>query len=447
MKLTSNIAKFLLLCGCFTLASNVASAATEGDYDGDGLADLAIIDADAPEGKTQVFVRLSSNQNIRTYLFRPFSDNHVAGNFFGNGKTYPGLVVGKGAGKALEWHIKNPSNTENVFNFGLSGDKIPNQGDLDCDGKTDYIVVRNENNSKTWLAKLSTDPNATHTTVFGGTLDRVFTADTNLDGCSEIVTLSPNFEWNARNFFGGASNQFKWGTPGEIPLVPKDLNGDGILEYISVGVLSDSQVAYVHSLDGGEYTVALGSNLSIPMIGNFFGSNTFGYFHRAKGRFGLQTPYNSTLNINFGNNNRGLIRPDGTVVTETEDGRFGRSSFSGSSGNTNSGSGGSGNLCDRFMSSRDGSGGFKNNPENSKGTMKIILPSSLTGKVSSMGVYKDDDKFDTLNFKAGNEWGNRNRFYGTKGIRSYPKNVVVVANLRDSSSVCFNVSDPARVQD
>lgn len=443
-KTTLKMAAFLL--AAFALPVNQARAVA-GDYDGDGLADLAIIDADEPEDKTTVFVRKSSTGGSVAHVFHPFGNYVISGRFFGGNKTYPGIVsIPSTAGKPLEWHVKNPFGTENVFFYGVKGDVVPNQGDLDCDGTADVVVTRTGTGNfwpgfQLWYAMLSSQPGIVHQTVFGLAGDKPYTADVNGDGCSEIVVLRGNYDWYSKNFFGSDSLPVQWGLSGDIPIPPADMTGDGVPDFIIARRTGSGQVAFVRKSDGSAMNVNLGSAGSLPMAGNFFGSNTFAWFERSQGKFGLKTPAGSTSSVTFGNARRGIVRPDGSVVTENEDGRFSGSVVSTPS-NNNSG----GVTCNSNIRRNDGSGGFKNNPENSKNTVKVMFPKNFTGNIREVTAYSGNDKFDSLRL-GGLEWGNRERWYGRKSLSSYPNNLLIVATLDNGTNACVTLPDPEQVYD
>ena len=77
--------KLALLLGSVFFLRAQNALAVPGDYDGDGLADIAIIDSDEPEDKTTVFVRLSSNGRTQNNIFFPFGDRVISGSYFLNG--------------------------------------------------------------------------------------------------------------------------------------------------------------------------------------------------------------------------------------------------------------------------------------------------------------------------------------------------------------------------
>ncbi len=433
----------LLLLSVLFLSKN--SFAVPGDYDGDGFADLAVIDADEPEDKTTVFVRASSNGNTIPYVFFPFGNFVISGSYFGNGRTYPGIVSIPTNGTLLRWHIKNPSNQDVVLNYGLKGDVVPNQGDFDCDGITDFAVVRNGSANywpgfRLWYVALSSSPGAVHEIVFGIAGDEVFTGDTDGDSCAEMIALRGNFTWFSKKPFSQNITQVQWGLPGDIPLLPRDMNGDGSPDYVISRTTGSSQVAYVRFNDTTAGTVAVGSSASVPLIGNFFGGNTLAWFERAQSRFGLNTPFNTTINVAFGNPRRGVLRPDGTEVTESEDGRVG------TGGTVAPPPTGGAVSCSVNLALRDGAGRFKNNPENSKNTVKVMFPGSMTGQIAAVKAYVGSVLFDTLRL-GGYEWGNRERYYGRKSLSSYPDNLLIVAEMRNGTNTCVLLPDPQRVYD
>lgn len=442
---------FTLFLALGTLTTKSAIAATNGDYDGDGLADTALIDADEPEDKTTVFVRQSSNGGIKSYVFKPYGNFVISGNFHGDGKTYPGIVSVPSKSSSLKWVIKTPSGVDQVFNFGARGDDVPNQGDIDCDGKTDFIIVGNGTanffpGDKIWTVKRSST-GTTNTTVFGKTGEASFTADMDGDGCSEIISLSSNFVWSSRSFYGGNTTEILWGAAGDIPLVPADINGDNLADYAIARKTGGNQISYVLYSNFTSEVHNLGSNNSVPMIGNFFGRNTFGWVDRSRGRVSQRTLTGAEFSFSFGNSRRGLLRPDGTEVTESENGTFGSSSNSSSNSGSNNSSSGSNDVdCDSFISRRDGSGGFKNNPKNSKGTLKIMFPKSMTGKISNVKVYADGDEVDKLRL-GGYEWGNRERYYGSKKLKSYPNDLTVAAFMKTGRVICVDIPDAENVYD
>lgn len=337
-RIWNGIAFQTLLLGTLLLSGERALAATAGDYDGDGKADPATIDADKPEDKTSVFVKLSRNGAVKPFVFWETSgesDNFVygdfviSGNFFpGNSKTYPGVVSKRGS--VLKWFIKKSNGKQKIFTFGVKADKVPNQGDLDCDGTTDYVLVHQEaDGSRTWQARLSSDPLNTATTSFGNTGDAIFTADVDGDGCSEIGVISAGYVWSTRPFSGSTVTDVTFGQAGDIPLPPANLSGDSAAEYVSVRFENGREVAHIRASDASETTANLGGTKTTPMIGNFFGSgNTFAWLDRINSKIVEVKPAGGTKKVTasdprFVNPRRGILRPDGIGIPEGKTGKFG----------------------------------------------------------------------------------------------------------------------------
>ena len=80
----------------------------------------------------------------------------------------------------------------------------------------------------------------------------------------------------------------------------------------------------------------------------------------------------------------------------------------------------------------DGPGGFVNNPDNSRRTLKLVFPAPYSGRIAQVRVYTENGElFDTLVRETPNEHGNRERYYGTRPIHSYPDNLHVLVTLRE----------------
>ena len=418
----------------------VNAQAVAGDYDGDGRADLAIIDADQSEDKTTVFVRRSSDGREDANVFFPFGDFVISGNFYGGRKTYAGIVSNRRSSGALQWRIKNPLGPETVFNFGNTGDEVPNQGDLDCDGTVDLVLVRNDPSGfKIWYSVMSSHPGVYQSTLFGESGDKPFVADVDGDGCSEIIALRGDYNWYSRGFFATTFKKVQWGLPGDIPLTPADLNADGRPDYIVSRVGKNSQTAFIRFGDNSSMTLSIGSAKSIPFTGDYFSlGSVLGWFERARGQFVVRYPNSTQLKVNFGNPRRGLVRPDGTVVTEEEDGRY-------TAGGNNS-SMEDGVDCDAQIKRSDGPGGFVYNPETSKGTAKVVLPSSYNEKVDKVSAYQSGDRLEVLRY-AGFEVRDRRRWYFSKRPSSYPDDILVVVKMKTGENRCVTIPDPEKRYD
>ncbi len=107
--------------------------------------------------------------------------------------------------------------------------------------------------------------------------------------------------------------------------------------------------------------------------------------------------------------------------------------------------------CSSFISGKDGSGGFTNNPESSRKSMKVIWPGRYTDMISEVRVWSQDYSFSELLYRATpNEYGDnkgdggRQRYYGRQPIASYPDNLTVSALLTNGQRICVSIPDPQK---
>lgn len=445
------ITKFGMAVGVLVLwaASECLAMPVLGDYDGDGRSDLAVALVDRARGETPWLVRLSSGESPLFWTFSKPGDALVTGHFYGDGKVYPGLVWVRDARMPLEWYLMTPQGTELFIRYGLPGDSIPNLGDLDCDGITDFIVTRNGRSNyypgfKLWYVALSGYGGAVLEEVFGTVNDRLYVADLDGDGCQEMVALRDGFySWFGKKLFSSNISQVQWGLPGDIPLLPQDLNGDGRADYIISRPTGNGQVGYVRYSDSEYTTFDLGQNTSIPMVGNFTGTPGFAWAQRDTGFTGIRQNDGSVDVFPFGIPTNAIIRPDGTVVQPTDNARFG-------------GTGGGDDddddddlppQCDEELDREDGPSGFVSNPANSRRTLKIVLPNRYTGEIETIKFYTESGEYFGTVHEQIMEYDNREAYYGTVPIAEYPENLLVVVTLTNGENLCVVLPDPHRRYD
>lgn len=96
----------------------------------------------------------------------------------------------------------------------------------------------------------------------------------------------------------------------------------------------------------------------------------------------------------------------------------------------------------------DGGGGFVSNPDNSRGTLKFILPVSYGHSVTRVTVYTASGAFfDEFYRQMPNEHGDRPRWYGTRPIGLFPANCVMKAVLQDGSCRSATIPNPQQRYD
>ncbi len=329
---------FLVLVCCLQVcaASTPAAAAPAlGDYDGDGLSDLAVALVDRPAGTTAWTARTFPPL---FYSFNVPADALITGKFYQeSNRIYPGVVYVQDASRPLLWIIKNPQGGEAVLNFGFPGSSIPNQADVDCDGITDLIEVANAAGGFTgyraWHIASTRYPGQIFERIFGLTTDKIAVADVDGDGCAELIALrGTSYVWYAMKML---TTEFvtvtQWGLPGDLPLVPQDIDNDGKADFIIARRTGYIQQAYVRYAENPLRfdVIPLGLDTSIPLVGKFeAGGNSFAWFQRDSGLVGIRsralplTTNTPDTIISFGTAQDAIIRPDGTVIQPNEDGRF-----------------------------------------------------------------------------------------------------------------------------
>lgn len=423
----------VILAAGLTIGGTSAFAAA-GDYDGDGLSDVSMVSVSRSSRTTDWKVLLSSGSTA-SYHFGIPGDALTPGTYYSSGQLIPGIVFVRDARKPLEWYFKTSASASVKRRFGTPGMQ-PVPGDYDGDGRTDMAVRDSSASTAYWTIALSSGKTLSRI-AFGSRAERAFAADVDGDGVDEMVTIRNlkgklYFRWRKAN--SAKSTSVQWGMAGDIPLRPMDMNGDGKPDLIVVRAMSGNNVAFVRYDATSSAMVTVGKSGTIPMTGNFTGSNGFAYYDRGKGKLTIIHADGSESSEAFGSSTDALVRPDGSVVQPGEDERFGSSSSGGGSGDIE---------CDSTFSGHDGSGGFTNNPVNSKNSIKVILPARFTGDVSSVKATKDGQVLDTLNAKSPNEWGNRQRFYGDHVPSWYPKDLLLVITRLSGKTECVTIPDPA----
>lgn len=313
------------------LTISESTVPAKNDFDGDAKADLADIYYDAPSNQTIYYVRPSTSPFVlQVHAFPGTYDFHVSGKWYNDGKAYPAVV--KKVGNGLEWTFKTADGSDLHLPYGLAGDLVPNQGDLDCDGRTDIVTTRTNvpgywERFRVWYIA-ETSANGTHVTetIFGLDTDQIGLADIDGDGCDEMVVLRPGeFNWYTRKLTDTDLNPtpVQWGLPGDIPLLPADLDGDHLPDYAIVRPNGDKQTAYIRYGSGTSEVVDLGATGSVPFIGDFFGAgNSVGWVDRDKKQSFIKLA-SDNFPFGWGTAVAAVMRPDGTVVGVRNDGSQG----------------------------------------------------------------------------------------------------------------------------
>ncbi len=159
-----------------------------GDWDGDGIADIAVYrNASVAGGQSYFFYRPSSQPGVdfRSIAWGTFGDKAVRGDFDGDGKLDAAVFRPSNA----TWYILQSSNNQFVQQpFGAASD-IPVPADYDGDGKTDIAVFRPSTGY--WFT--STNPQTNYGAVqFGANGDLPVPADYDGDGRADVAVYRPS---------------------------------------------------------------------------------------------------------------------------------------------------------------------------------------------------------------------------------------------------------------
>lgn len=427
---------------------------SRGDADGDGLDDVAVALVDRSARSTAWLTRLSSGAAPLFYVFNVPGDALVQGRFFAENRSFPGVVHVRDASRPLEWYIKAPGGSQVALHYGLPGDTIPNLGDMDCDGITDIIVVRNGrpgyyDGYKLWYVALSSAPGVIQEMLFGLAADRVYTGDVNGNGCDDMIALRDGFYWFSRDLFGFDMSVVQWGLPGDLPLLPRDLNGDGQADYIISRPSGGGQVGYVRYGADSSTTLALGADGSLPLVGRFSGPNSFAVWNRSQGTLMFRQGDGSFSSAGFGITTNALVRPDGTVIQPTDDGRFG-----GTGGG--SGGGGGGGVAPGSCSTPkfpDGSGGTLWKPHREGGgscqggACPTYLTSNSAKRVEILG--QDGAVVEEVRLRYYNGNGGRSVWDPRRSASYYSQFAPLTVRTHFSGGACQDraVPDPTKRYD
>lgn len=401
--------------------------AAAGDYDDNGRSDVSVVSVSKSARTTTWFTKRTGVSLPQLFTFTVPGDALIQGRYYaGDDKTYPGVVWVRDAVLPLEWYVKNAQGSDVLLKFGLPGDGVPNQGDVDCDGITDFIVTRNGRSDyypglKLWYIALS-DSGLVQETPFGLTTDRAYVADLTGDNCAELLVLRAGFTWFGKSLSGSEVSQVQWGLPGDFPILPFDLNGDRKPDYIISRATGSGQRAYVRYSSSSSDTFALGGDGVLPMAGKFKSNKGLAYWDRSSGLLGVRQNDGTIQASPFGIAGNAIVRPDGTVIQPTEDGKFGSNDSGGGGGNCST---------PRFP---DGSGGFLWKPVKEGGTHTrggpTILGSNSIRRVVLLGN----------NGSVVNE--PRLRYYNGSGGRSVWDPTKVASELAPDAPITVRVFFP-----
>jgi hypothetical protein len=188
----------------------------QGDYDGDGKTDLAIL----RPGSTSVWwIYPSGGASYYVVYQGTTGDIPVPADYDGDGKTDTALFRPSNR----HWYIVYSSNSNSVdITYGSSGD-IAAPADYDGDGKADVAVWRNS--STTFYALKSSESGNSMTQTMGSSGDAPVPGDYDGDGKADFA-LRHGADWVIKNSSTGSTDTITW-YDGSWTAVQNDYDADG----------------------------------------------------------------------------------------------------------------------------------------------------------------------------------------------------------------------------
>ncbi len=212
-----------------------------GDYDGDGIADIAIYRAGASAGaQSDYWIFQSATNTARHFAWGLFGDTTVQRDYDGDGITDV-AVFRRGATAASQttWYIRNSATgTARVDGFGLTGNGTtafdsPVPGDYDGDGKFDLAVYRfGQSPANNYIVLQSSNGVITFKPFGNFQSDYILPGDYDGDGKTDYAVARTGggptapLVWWIVNSSTGLSRTQAFGITSDLP-TQGDYDGDG----------------------------------------------------------------------------------------------------------------------------------------------------------------------------------------------------------------------------
>ena len=249
------------------IRGQIRSVNSRADFDGDGSTDIAVVrsrDSAIPDNTAHEWYMLnSSDGTISTQTIGNPGDVNVQGDYDGDGIADIAMFTPSTG----DWQIRGSSTGEtSIIHWGSGGD-IPVIGDYDGDSINDLAVFRPSDGN--WYVRRSSDGSA-FILHWGMSGDRPVSGDFDGDGRNDLAIFRPSLgDWYVNRSSDGGMTAMHWGASGDIP-VAGDFDGDGTAD-IAVFRPTDGNWYIYRSSDGEANVYHFGVAGDIPVACEFDG--------------------------------------------------------------------------------------------------------------------------------------------------------------------------------
>lgn len=372
---------------------------------------LLLVSVSFAQNSSIILVNIESNQKLTWKVYS--SEGQLASTVTGFGELGDHLMPGvwsEGSlaliqeGDNIEWKIRDEKGEVKTIYHGKRKDILVGGGDFNGDGFHDPLRIRG--NNMVWIAK-----GVGKTKLGNRKTDEPFFI--NLDGSRDRVAILRRNRILTRDIVTGESSTIvlrKSFTKAPLPI--KQKNGKDLFAFIE----SSDPITKVFLIrrDGRPLRRRSVQANGTVIVGDFLSSDGEEIAIQSNSGFEVINPRSGS--------SRSLSLPSGIPVDMININSF---VHGGSCSNEN-------------RSPNDGNEGFLWKPvSDTTGKLVVLLPSSLTGKVSSVKLLKDSlDETGRLSSIAN---GNREHYRFNKSGSEYPNNLKVVISLKTGCTINYTI--------